>query len=323
VSATVQTDPVRNSGDAADDPTIWVNPTDPSLSTVIGTDKKGGLAVYGLDGQEIQYLPVGRMNNVDIRADFNLGGEPTALVTAGNRTNNTLAIFRVNPSTRKLEDVSARQITTGSVYGSCMYQSNVSGRSYYFVNSKTGAVEQWELFETSQGKVDAKRVRTFSVGSQTEGCVADDELGHLYIGEEAVGIWKYSAEPTGTSARTQVDTTGPGGNLAADVEGLTIARTGPGTGYLMASSQGDSTFVMYDRAGDNRFVKRFEIVSADPIDKVTGTDGIDVTTANLGPRFPHGVFVTQDDKNTKPTANQNYKLVPLERIIPHRPGSSF
>ena len=32
---------------------------------------------------------------------------------------------------------------------------------------------------------------------QLEGCVADDILGHLYIGEEDRGIWKYAAAKPG------------------------------------------------------------------------------------------------------------------------------
>ena len=73
-------------------------------------------------------------------------------------------------------------------------------------------VEQWELFDADSGQVDARRVRTFDVGTQTEGCTADDELGHLYIGEEDVGIWKYGAEPGTGAARTLVDTTAQAGN---------------------------------------------------------------------------------------------------------------
>jgi 3-phytase len=38
-----------------------------------------------------------------------------------------------------------------------------------------------------------------------------------------------------------------------------------------------------------------------------------VTTANLGPSFPHGVFVVQDGFNDK--GNQNFKLVPLQAIV--------
>jgi 3-phytase len=99
-----------------------------------------------------------------------------------------------------------------------------------------------ELFATESNRVDARKVRSFTVGSQTEGCVVDDTAGVLYIAEEAVGIWKYGAEPEAGNARTPVDSAG-GGHLVADIEGLIIADTGNGTGYLIASSQGDNSYV--------------------------------------------------------------------------------
>jgi 3-phytase len=40
-AARVETEPVPSSGDAADDPAIWVHPGDPARSLVLGTDKKG------------------------------------------------------------------------------------------------------------------------------------------------------------------------------------------------------------------------------------------------------------------------------------------
>jgi 3-phytase len=46
----VETTPVSHSGDAADDAAIWVNPSDPARSTIIGTDKLGGIAVYDRAG---------------------------------------------------------------------------------------------------------------------------------------------------------------------------------------------------------------------------------------------------------------------------------
>ena len=58
---------VPHDGDAADDPAVWVNPDDPSKSVIVGTDKEGGLMVYDLAGRQLQYLPVGDMNNVDVR----------------------------------------------------------------------------------------------------------------------------------------------------------------------------------------------------------------------------------------------------------------
>ena len=312
VMATVETDPVPNGGDAADDPAIWVNPNDPAQSVIIGTDKRGGLGVYELSGKQIQYLSDGEMDNVDLRDGFKLGGQTVAIVTASNRKDNTIAVYKINPQTRTLENVAARKIKHGlTVYGMCMYRSAKTGKIYYFGTSKSGEVEQWELFE-SNGKVDAKKARNFKLGSVVEGCVADDELGHLYVAEEAVGIWKYGAEPEAGSNHTQVARVGDG-HLFADVEGLAIAYGKDGVGYLMVSSQGNHSYVVYRREGNNEFVKKFRIGNGDGVDGCEETDGIDVTTANLGPAFPQGVFVVQDGFNDK--GNQNFKLVPLQAIV--------
>ncbi|HXS02107.1 MAG TPA: phytase, partial [Pyrinomonadaceae bacterium] len=205
VVATAETEPVSTGGDSADDPTLWVNPSDPQQSLVIGTNKKRGLAVYDLSGKEIQFLADGQMNNVDHRDDFSLDGKKVPLVTASNRSNNSIAIYRINVETRRLENVAAGVIKIFEAYGSCMYHSSNSGKFYYFGTSKQGVVEQYELFDAGNGAVNAKKVRQINVGTQLEGCVADDELGYLYVGEEEIGIWKYNAEPDANLERIKVD----------------------------------------------------------------------------------------------------------------------
>jgi 3-phytase len=313
VASVAETEPMPHAGDSADDPAIWVNSADPALSAIVGTDKEGGIAVYDMSGRQLQYLADGKMNNVDLRTDFRLGDGAITLVTAGDRTHNTIAIYQLDPATRRLEDVAAGPIATLEVYGSCMYHSAITGKYYYIVNSKAGDVEQWELFDNGRGRVDARKVRAFSVGSQTEGCVADDELGRLYIGEEQVAIWRYGAEPDDASPRVRVDSAGDGGRLTSNIEGLTIVYGEAGAGYLIASSQGNSSYAIYRRDGDNAYVSSFTLGAGEGIDAVGETDGIDATAANLGPSFPHGIFVAQDGKNDGD--NQNFKLVPLETIL--------
>src|SRR4051812_49304247 len=81
--AKIQTDAVPTDGDAADDPAIWIHPADPARSLVLGTDKKGGLHAYTLDGRERQVVSRGsRPNNVDVVYDFRLGGRKTDLAIA-------------------------------------------------------------------------------------------------------------------------------------------------------------------------------------------------------------------------------------------------
>src|SRR5690606_2509424 len=104
-------------------------------------------------------------------------------------------------------------IDTGMMdpYGLCMYRSAKTGNYYVIINDTDGVVKQWQLLDAGNGKVGVELVREFKLESQTEGCVADDETGDLYIGEEDVGIWKYAAEPgaaitDGHEARVAVDT---------------------------------------------------------------------------------------------------------------------
>jgi 3-phytase len=310
ITATVETTPVPSAGDAADDVAVWVHPTDPAQSTVIGTDKLGGLAVYDLAGRQLAYYADSKPNNVDIRYNFPLGGQQVALVVTSDRTTGALRAYKVNPTTRGLEHVSARTLSVGiGLYGLCMYRSPASGKYYAFDSDSSGTLQQWELFD-SAGKVDARKVRQISVGSTTEGCVADDETGAFYLAEEDVAIWRYDAEPTGGATRTKVDGVGAG-RLVADIEGLSIYYGTGGAGYLVASSQGNNTFVLYDRKLPNTPVTTFA-VAAGTVDAVSYTDGLDVLSTPLGAAFPEGVFIAQDDRND--SGNQNYKLVPWGKI---------
>src|SRR5262249_8697347 len=162
------------------------------------------------------------------------------------RTNDTLAIYKVDPATRMLVNVSAQPPVHFGFppYGVAMYHSPLTGKYYVFVNSDHGHQEQWELFDAGQGAVSAALVRSFEVGSQTEGNVADDETAAYYVAEEDVAIWRYGAEPGDGSSRVLVDTVAPTGHPTADIEGLTIYHAADGTGYLMASSQGSDEFVL-------------------------------------------------------------------------------
>jgi 3-phytase len=314
VTAAVETESARGEGDIADDPAIWVHPEDEGSSLVIGANKDestGGLHVYGLDGKERQYLAVGEMNNVDLRYGVKFGKGSIDLVGATNRNSDTIDFFKVTASTGRLETVGSVPTDMG-VYGFCMYQSPSSGTTYAVANSRRGEVEQY-LIEANDGEVTGARVRSFEVGNTTEGCVADDELGHLYVGEEERGVWRYGAEPDTGSSRTLVDESGSG-RIQADIEGLTIYHD-DGGGYLIVSSQGSDTFAVYERVGDNRFIGSFKIVEDEDSvdDDVSGTDGIDVTSASLDPSFRRGLFVAHDNFNSDGTAS-NFKLIDWAQI---------
>jgi 3-phytase len=307
----LETPPVATWGDAADDPAIWLHPDDSARSLVIATDKNLGLYLYDLEGRLLQTLPDGRMNNVDLRDGFRAGGRSRTLVAASNRTDKSIALYFLDPAARRL-DRAGDPVPTGfgDPYGLCMYAAP-DGAQYVFVNNGgDGHYRQWRI-DAKGDRAIATRVREFTVGSQAEGCVADDETGALYVAEEGGGFFKYSAKPDGGNARREIDRVDGANGLKADIEGVAIWRGTEGRGYVVLSNQGADSFAVYRREGANAFVGIFHIV-ADPakgFDGVSETDGLDVVSAPLGARFPEGLLVVQDGRNLTPRERQNFKYV--------------
>ncbi len=317
VQATMETTPVANDGDAADDPAIWVHPTDPAQSTIIGTNKKRGLLVYDLSGKVLQELPNGKMNNVDLRQGFKLAGKSVALVAASDRTHKSIALYTVDPATRTLTSVADGHLPTGlsDPYGLCMYQDR-KGETFVFIGDPDGLVRQWKLTATAAGKVRALPVRDLKFDTQTEGCVADDETGALYVAEEDVALWKLGADAKAGSAKKAIARVADNPALKDDLEGVAIYAQPKGKGYLVVSSQGNNTYAVFRREGDNAYVGSFAVNANGErgIDGISETDGLEVTSASLGAGLEGGAFVAQDGRNVSPPENQNFKLVPWSAI---------
>ncbi len=318
VVAVVETAPVGSPGDAADDPAIWADPTNPANSLIIGTDKKAGLTLYDMQGRVLQHLPDGKMNNVDLREGFMLGGQPVVLVTASDRTNKAIAVYRLDTQAGRLINVAdgVQPTGQGDPYGQCMYRSARSGKTFVFINDSNGEKRQWELVDAGNGKVRAVRVRDFAFSSQVEGCVADDATGQLYVAEEDAGLWRLSAEPDSGSTMTMLARVSDTPALKDDMEGVGLYDLGDGRGYLVASSQGNDSYAVFRREGDQAYLGSFIVVAdgARGIDGVSETDGLEVSSRNLGPGFEHGALIAQDGRNVLPGENQNFKYVSWKSI---------
>ncbi|GAB3031887.1 phytase [Bowmanella dokdonensis] len=309
VPASGQTDPVARFGDAADDPAIWLNRQQADRSLILGTDKRAGLMVYELNGKLVQQLPVGRLNNVDLRYGLMLNGQTMDVAAASNRTQNSISLFGIEPSSGSVSHLSDIPTSLDEVYGLCMYQSATG--TYVFVNDTDGRFQQFRV-KQKQGRLAGELVREFAVASQPEGCVADDSTGDLYLGEEGEGIWHTSAEPGVTTLRQVASV---GGHLHADVEGMGIYRT-QDQALLIVSSQGNDSYLAFDLNQDFAYAGRFRIGLnlQQGIDGASETDGLEVTSASLGGRYPQGLLVVQDGRNRLPQRPQNFKLVDWRQV---------
>lgn len=308
-----QTEPVGRRGDAADDPAIWLNPSDPARSRVLGTNKKQGLLVYDLDGKLVQELPVGRLNNVDVRAGFQLGGTVVDIAVASNRDRNTIDVFAIDRTTGILRSAGAVATDLAEIYGICLFQA-ADGALHAFANGKDGRFQQYGL-EAGQDSVTGSLLREFKVASQPEGCVADDRHQRLFFGEEDAGVWAVDARADQPAVPVSVATVGD--LLVADVEGMAIhPGDGDGDGYLVVSSQGNDSYVVFDALPPYRPRGAFRIGlnALAGIDGASETDGLEVTATPLGGPWGKGLLVVQDGHKRMPEDSQNFKLVPWSGV---------
>ena len=311
VAARAETTPSLMNGDVMDDPAIWIHPQQPEHSRVLGTDKRHGLEVYDLQGQRLQQLAVGRLNNVDVRYGLSLGSRKVDLAAASQRDRNSIALFTISA-----EGVvtAAGEIPTGlnDIYGLCQYQPEGSDEHYVFANGKDGRFEQYRLSAQDSSRISAEKVREFQFASQPEGCVADDRRHRLFVGEEDEGVWVVDARADQPAQPERVASVGE--HLVADVEGLAIAQGEQP--LLVVSSQGNDSYVIFDAQPPYAWRGSFRVgVNATAaIDGSSETDGLEVTSAALGADFPAGLLVVQDGRNLAATG-QNFKLVSWADVL--------
>ncbi len=311
VVARAETEPTpRELGDVA----IWRAPTYPSQSMLVATDKSGGLLLYDIGGTLTQTVLDGQMHDLDLRTDVDLGGEwgVATLIAASNQTNDTIDLYTIDPGPLLLARITAVPSVIGEPHGLCIYRSPLDDRIHVFVADRAGQVAQYE-FSAASTKRTLLHLRTLTLGAPLADCVADDELARLYFAEEDLGIWRVGAEPTDPAEPMLIDDMRVAGDPEPpDLAGLTIYYGPAETVYLIAAREDTGVFTLYERGGDNAFVTSFAIVTG-ALDAAIGTEGIAVTNLPMGPLWPNGLFVAQDDFNDD--LMRNIKLVDWADIV--------
>ncbi|MEJ2409296.1 MAG: phytase [Novosphingobium sp.] len=318
VPALAETAPVgTGNADAADDPAIWRNAADPAASLIVATDKKAGLYVYGLEGKVRDFVAAGALNNTDLRTVRMADGSSRILVGASDRTDKAqprIALFSLDGVRAKLTELGSDTFlpaghAPAEAYGFCMGAPLAEGElARAYVVLKDGTVTESRLVERN-GAIVPEYLRNVKFATQSEGCVVDDVTHTLYVAEEDVAIWRVALKAPALAGEA-VAHVGAADGLVDDIEGLAIARENDGRGWLIASSQGDNAYALFD-LGTGKFVGRFRI-NGGAIDGTSDTDGIEAVIGDFGPQFPEGLFVAQDGDNA-PQA-QNFKLLSWREI---------
>ena len=316
IYASYETPPVITAEDAADDPAIVINFDNPADSLIFGTDKKSGVYLYDLKGNELSYEALGNINNIDVRQTNDL-----VLVTATNRSIQAIEYWVFNQddffnhdSYTDIFSLAINSSTTLSainIYGICMGLINATPVA--FVTEDMGpSVELWTLD-------NAALVGTFDNGGESEGCVFDDENQVLFISEEETnGVLKAYDLSQDLPFESPFIVDSRKGNIGGDPEGVALYKTSATEGYVVLSSQGDNKYNLYDRNAPYAFITSFQISDKDSgIDGTSDTDGISVSSFNFGDEFSMGLMVAQDGYNYDgdELKNQNFKIISFKEVL--------
>lgn len=351
VQARGETAPIPMGLTDSDDAAIWANPESPEQSLILGTSKyakdgQGGLGVYNLKGEQLQFFAGSKINSVDIMGD---------LAIASNRSIKALDIYRIEGGQVSfLRQVPLRDAAGKAFepYGLCLGE-DLNQEIRIFLPTKSGVLfeyrlnSQWDAYLHSSLEVGAqvsaegdafiKEVVTKAALAEgdaaevekqlsqrfiLEGCTFHAATQTLYVGMENYGIWAIDAEqqaklviPVQRSWTDSDNWPSAMPRVTDDIEGIDIIHS-QGHDFLVFSSQGISEFVLYDLA-NLQWLGNFK-VSFRGSDPVTLTDGVAVQSASLGTEYPSGLLVVHDDANTEADGTRkpgNYKIVSVADII--------
>ena len=294
----------------SDDPAIWLNPTNPAGSLVLGTDKNdslGGVYVFDLAGRVDRtrtVTPLRRMNNVDVVSGVRLGGPRMDIAAATERNRMALRVFEL-PDMRPLDCGGIRLFdgdTVRAPMGVALYQRPRDGAVFAIVGGKSGPRDgtylwQYRLELDGAGCVRGVKVREFGAYSgraEIEAIAVDDSLGYVYYSDEQAGVRKYHADPDAGNQELALFATS---DFIEDHEGIGIFRGENGRGYLLVSDQSGGRLHVFAREGTKADPHAHPVLAVIPVSAVH-TDGLEVTSSPVGPAFPKGMLVMMSDDGT-------------------------
>ena len=294
-----------------DDPAIWINPTDPSKSLILGTDKdaEGALYVFDLSGKKIDSLIVRglqRPNNVDVSYGLKMGDSLVDFAVTGERITSKLRFYSL-PDMKEIE-VGGIEVYQGEtaemlrdLMGVAVYHDQINGKHYVIAGRKTGPTDgtylwQYEIKGSETG-ITLELVRKFgnySGKKEIEAIAVDNELGFIYYSDEGVGVRKYYADPAkGNEELALFATEG----FTQDHEGISIYKLDEATGYIIVSDQEVNQFHVFPREGAPTNPHQHDLITIIKTSTVS-SDGSEVTSLPLNSTFTKGLFVAMSDDKT-------------------------
>jgi 3-phytase len=304
-----------------DDPAIWIHPTDPMQSLILGTDKgddNGGVFVFDLRGKlipEKSLTGLPRPNNVDVEYGFMLGGDTLDIAVFTLRNGDAIRIVSL-PDMRFIDGGPIEAFAGEEIkapMGVALYKRPTDGAIFAFVSRKSGPdgayIWQYALRDSAgvAAAVPVRKFGAFKGRKEIEAIAVDDALGYVYYSDEGAGVRKYHADPDSGNAELALFATE---GFRDDHEGISIYEKPDGTGYILVSDQQANRFQVFTREGSEGDPHAHQLLAVIPV-STNQSDGSETSSTAFGDLYPKGFFVAMSDNRTF----QIYRWELLEEAI--------
>ncbi|HTF97949.1 MAG TPA: phytase [Cellvibrio sp.] len=155
------------------------------------------------------------------------------------------ALFSLDKRTRKFHELARLPVPSFKIDNLCLSLDPANNLSIFLLDER-GSAEHWLVVDAS-GKPAIKKMRTLSVPPNSKSCSVDDLRELLFLAEESIGIWQFSASVEAAPGRKMVDVVKPFGQLSKSVEIVAVIPGG------VAALDPDQKNILLYRAINNEY----------------------------------------------------------------------
>ncbi|RZJ74530.1 MAG: phytase, partial [Brevundimonas sp.] len=168
---------------------------------IVATAGLGGIEVYDAAGRRLSSTPAGEAGSLDVRYD--VAGQTGPVIVASDTTTNSLRFFALDDAA--LTEIGQPVPLGFAIEGVCLLRNTSDAGLYVIAVGDGGEVDQSLVYADASGKLTARQSRRIGLPSPAEHCVADDASGHIYVSEQAVGLWRFDGDPEADATPTLID----------------------------------------------------------------------------------------------------------------------
>lgn len=188
------------------------------------TSETQGILMTDAQGEVLSHY-AGNMEILDWRENVQIADKVYGVLSTYDNDLGEVLILGLDWQTQQLSLLSTLAKDDAQIEALCLY-TLPEGHLSLFMADALGQIEQRIIVDASTDRLVDLPVHRFIGAPQTKACAVDDQSHSLYLVEENIGVWRYSADPESELARQLITAVAPFGPLEGEVTAVDVLANG-------------------------------------------------------------------------------------------------